>query len=1414
MAIGQRSMTGRDLESTKSGSLPRHVLPDRHSSPMDHRLLLPPHALPPAHFAPSQDQIEITGYQLYAVEKWIVERKNIPILVVYTGDPAHRVSLTALTPDPPTAWDAAITLLRADGAKPKKTPHGVLMVTSLAHFRSDYTIVHIPDGNFLPVRDQLYANINLLRMGCSGRTALTLEDPSDTTKDRFISTYHLPETTTTVSHSLTSLDHLPLTQAQSPSASPRPKPNSPQIGLGRPSITAIARSERQPNHSTSSLPTRKEKEKPFHGKTKERATFVATVLELVKLVQAGLALFGLYGCNDSPNSVPANLVLDGLLCDDTVEGIRRWIATIGGPCVGLEPSERLADPMFVAALLSLVLSIRNKLAHLACSSLPRDPFLNPHAFSIALGSYVQTTAPTPAVTPSPPSSHATSPPFFMPHTAFGTHHLAIAHLAGIPTPPSYTPSPFIPAAPPPANLLSAAAASAAALASGTRTPTHEQQRSGVVLTRELVESIGAAHDAKVKSESRKVRKAIKNRLAPDGYRERTSGAGGERRKTLSISLSGAESAGGAGERSPVGSGGPASGIGSSGGQILSGIGSLASGLGGLVVGGPGGGGAGVGGDASCVLAPTVDLPGFVSFALGSGSGAGAGGNTGASAGGSAARREKKQRKSVERERRRESVDTGIGIGYAYAHARERERERDREGRDAVGAVGASVKALWGGRVADVVRMREGSFDDLSPHSSHPHIHGSLGHRERWKRSGGVPLAVASDGDGDESYREGGRHGKNLKYDGRSTEDESDTIGGGGGGHAGGSSVQSFGGAWGGRVKGKLGSWAGLGRRKHQSVDLSATSSVGSSLKLPLHPLNPLTSSSSKDAPPPLPKLSIGPNTTTNADISRSPSVNTNPYAALGVGGSRSRRPPATRQSTGTGAVAAGAGVGSRPQSPMVFSAEADRELEDDDLLSSGQVSPLSDYRPNPFNFNLGSRTRLGVGGAHPGAPSGSAGGGGGGGSSTHLDERTLARLLAQKRPGGTQRFVQGTRVSSWADPVSAREGELDGDEEGDGASGTGLRNRPQSRSRERYADEEGEDESDISELRVGGGGMGAGVKRKEKARFHSLLSVVDGEGVLAEELMESSADDSDDEAEEEVKDDQHLRRQRGMGFDMKRRRSFHDLGTFHGIEVLSPERMRIDVDICGQVLTLLRREDHVRNVIKCVQLVAHALEQSNASMREHYESHLSALVDIDLRSRVLAEIDIENATSDRISQATNMLRYEAEQFNVRDLWQAASPSRQKVFALREKVFGTGGRRLPTGVHGAHDTFNRLQWTLDGQKRLVDHLGRTESEAEEERRIDPHRLFIGGPPETEDEEDVVEHPGMKPMWLLRFFTSWGARWSAAASTPASTSAPAMSKERKVGSTSPSPPGEPDASSPVSDDEKQASVKNGAGGSVSN
>lgn len=90
-------------------------------------------------------------------------------------------------------WEKAAQALRRDGARPKevysllyrmifspsspKTERGTLMVTSLANFRSDFTIVQISDGNYLHAREQLWTNINLLRMGCSGRSALTLQKP-------------------------------------------------------------------------------------------------------------------------------------------------------------------------------------------------------------------------------------------------------------------------------------------------------------------------------------------------------------------------------------------------------------------------------------------------------------------------------------------------------------------------------------------------------------------------------------------------------------------------------------------------------------------------------------------------------------------------------------------------------------------------------------------------------------------------------------------------------------------------------------------------------------------------------------------------------------------------------------------------------------------------------------------------------------------------------------------------------------------------------------------------------------------------------------------------------------------------------------------------------------------------------------
>ncbi|KAH9943422.1 uncharacterized protein BXZ73DRAFT_40322 [Epithele typhae] len=260
-----------------------------------------------------EEYVELGGCQIYAVEKWVVARKR-PVLVVtvYTGDPRHKITVTALSPSsslPPSeaqiVWDEAVRNLRRDGARPKETEKGILMVTSLANFRSDYTIVHIPSGNFLDVRDQLYANIDILRMGLGGRSALTLEEPSDATKDRFIALYHVTD-------------------------------------------KAPARS---------------------------RDLFNSTILELVKVIQASLAIFGMFEFSAEERN--------GLLCDVTCDGIQRWVAEIGEPYLDIELSEKVADPTVIAALFSLILSTRSRL-HALGYVVPRDPFLEPLAFVKAL----------------------------------------------------------------------------------------------------------------------------------------------------------------------------------------------------------------------------------------------------------------------------------------------------------------------------------------------------------------------------------------------------------------------------------------------------------------------------------------------------------------------------------------------------------------------------------------------------------------------------------------------------------------------------------------------------------------------------------------------------------------------------------------------------------------------------------------------------------------------------------------------------------------------------------------------------------------------------------------------------------------------------------------------------------------------
>lgn len=331
------------------------------------------------------ERMELTGYQVYAVEKWIVERNRpMTLLTVYTGDPSHKMIVTALSPMAELAYPEAVAeftaavqhLRKQVGGRPKQIPQGTLMVTSLAHFRSDYTIVHIPDGDFLAVKDRLYSNINLLRMGCSGRGAVTLDEPSETTKDRFKSMYLLSDAPPSASAYKSRSHSRAHSRAHSHPATLLSL--APGVAEGphflassnQPSVVSLHHS----NTSRASALVMTSSSRNPH--------FASCVLELVKLVQASLAICGLF-------PLPSPLVLDGLLCDVTVEGLRRWGAEIGENIPGVEATERLADPNMISLLLSFVLSARNKLSTLI-QGVPKDPFLHPHEFLVVLASYVHT----------------------------------------------------------------------------------------------------------------------------------------------------------------------------------------------------------------------------------------------------------------------------------------------------------------------------------------------------------------------------------------------------------------------------------------------------------------------------------------------------------------------------------------------------------------------------------------------------------------------------------------------------------------------------------------------------------------------------------------------------------------------------------------------------------------------------------------------------------------------------------------------------------------------------------------------------------------------------------------------------------------------------------------------------------------
>ncbi|KAG0039436.1 hypothetical protein BGZ82_008291 [Podila clonocystis] len=141
----------------------------------------------------------LEGYQIYLVEQWAIERnREVATAVSFTGDPIHKIQVVVIVIEHPDVYcqrlEKVFDKLRVAGARPKETPCGQLFVTNLSLFASSLNIVLVPqDGDFDLYQRRFYLNLNLRRMGCSGRSALTSKSPSDAQREKFNQLYKIQD---------------------------------------------------------------------------------------------------------------------------------------------------------------------------------------------------------------------------------------------------------------------------------------------------------------------------------------------------------------------------------------------------------------------------------------------------------------------------------------------------------------------------------------------------------------------------------------------------------------------------------------------------------------------------------------------------------------------------------------------------------------------------------------------------------------------------------------------------------------------------------------------------------------------------------------------------------------------------------------------------------------------------------------------------------------------------------------------------------------------------------------------------------------------------------------------------------------------------------------------------------------------
>ncbi|RUS20656.1 hypothetical protein BC937DRAFT_94695 [Endogone sp. FLAS-F59071] len=269
-----------------------------------------------------QSEAMLEGYQIYLVEQWVCNRNRpYKTVKVFTGDPSHRIRVCVVRITEENVRNASPELKdllkemeddMASRTKPVRsmvlaicfsrflfllmchtwyhsdqtfrilllqTEIGNIMVTDPSNFSSNLDMVLVPGGDYEEHIQSFYVNINLRRTQCAGRSALNLS-----------------------------------------------RPRCVRFSWSR-LFVCIARLILSKTHNlTSFFPSDAQQDK-FKSlfKIADSMPFGKAVLELVRLAQASLHIFGL---------LPAEYI-DGLLCNMTGMALETFYMEFG-PFPGVE----------------------------------------------------------------------------------------------------------------------------------------------------------------------------------------------------------------------------------------------------------------------------------------------------------------------------------------------------------------------------------------------------------------------------------------------------------------------------------------------------------------------------------------------------------------------------------------------------------------------------------------------------------------------------------------------------------------------------------------------------------------------------------------------------------------------------------------------------------------------------------------------------------------------------------------------------------------------------------------------------------------------------------------------------------------------------------------------------------------------